>query len=191
MSKKMFARLGAILTALALALPAGAQELLAPKSAPVPYERPTLESETHWLTLALYHEARGETQEGIWAVAIAILNRVDHPDFPSTVGAVVRDGGEKIHACQFSFWCDGRSDEMKDRAAAARVQAIAKDAIAYWHSQPALRTFACPAHSYHVIGHALSPSAIRYFEKLSQTKLVGDHVFYCDRPESEESELTS
>ena len=38
---------------------------------------------------AVYGEARGEPYEGQVAVAAVILNRVEHPDFPDTVGGVI------------------------------------------------------------------------------------------------------
>jgi N-acetylmuramoyl-L-alanine amidase len=38
---------------------------------------------------AVYGEARGEPYEGQVAVAAVILNRVEHPDFPNTVGGVI------------------------------------------------------------------------------------------------------
>jgi len=38
---------------------------------------------------AVYGEARGEPYEGQVAVAAVILNRIEHPDFPDTVGGVI------------------------------------------------------------------------------------------------------
>jgi N-acetylmuramoyl-L-alanine amidase len=38
---------------------------------------------------AVYGEARGEPYEGQVAVAAVILNRVEHPEFPDTVGGVI------------------------------------------------------------------------------------------------------
>lgn len=61
------------------------------------------------LALALYHEARTEGIEGMQAVAAVVLNRVRHPEFPDDICAVVTDGGEQP-PCQFSWWCDGKSD---------------------------------------------------------------------------------
>ncbi|MEZ7171536.1 spore cortex-lytic enzyme [Sporosarcina sp. OR05] len=42
---------------------------------------------------AVYGEARGEPYEGQVAVAAVILNRVEHPDFPDTVGGVIFQPG--------------------------------------------------------------------------------------------------
>lgn len=45
------------------------------------------------LSNAVYGESRGEPYEGQVAVAAVILNRVEHPDFPDTVGGVIFQPG--------------------------------------------------------------------------------------------------
>lgn len=66
------------------------------------------------LALAMYWEARGEGLEGIIAVGWTVLNRVRSRHFPDTPCAVVYQGGEQA-PCQFSWWCDGRSDRPRER----------------------------------------------------------------------------
>ncbi len=63
------------------------------------------------LAQAIYHEARGEPEEGQWAVATVILNRVSSPRYPSNVCDVVFQNASLRNRCQFSFACDGQSDE--------------------------------------------------------------------------------
>ncbi len=75
-----------------------------------------LPSETHCLALNLYHEARGEDASGVVAVGNVVLNRVESKRFPSTVCKVVKQGGQRRYKCQFSWWCDGRSDKAKNKA---------------------------------------------------------------------------
>lgn len=65
------------------------------------------------LALAMYFEARSEGVEGMRAVGSVVLNRVESDEFPSSPCAVVHQGGE-TPPCQFSWWCDGRSDAPKD-----------------------------------------------------------------------------
>ena len=65
------------------------------------------------LALAMYWEARGEGTLGMQAVGSVVLNRVQHRNFPDTVCAVVFQGGE-APPCQFSWWCDGKSDRPRD-----------------------------------------------------------------------------
>jgi len=88
------------------------------------------ESEIDCLAKTIYFEARGEPQSGQRAVAAVVLNRVRSPDFPDTVCAVVHQGGEDTPDCQFSWWCDGLSDEPRDRKAWKKAQAIARVMLA-------------------------------------------------------------
>ena len=81
------------------------------------------------LALALYWEAKTEGPEGMRAVASVVLNRVAHPEFPDTVCAVVTQGGEQP-PCQFSWWCDGRSDQPTDARAWRLARQIAQAALA-------------------------------------------------------------
>jgi spore germination cell wall hydrolase CwlJ-like protein len=83
-----------------------------------------LDDELTCLALNIYFEARSEPMEGKLAVAHVVLNRVGSDRFPETICAVVRQGGERTrHRCQFSWWCDGQSDEPRNPAAwdAARL----------------------------------------------------------------------
>ncbi len=95
-------------------------DILATNSIPTAIvERPRFTPvEIKCLALNIYHEARGEPPEGQLAVAHVVLNRTSDTRFPNHVCDVVKDGGEKIrYRCQFSWWCDGRSDAATDRAA--------------------------------------------------------------------------
>ena len=63
------------------------------------------------LALNIYFEARGESEQGKRAVGHVVMNRLSHRKFPNSICAVVKQGGTKrLHRCQFSWWCDGRSD---------------------------------------------------------------------------------
>lgn len=78
--------------------------------------------EVEWLARNIYHEARGESWEGMLAVGVVTLNRVKSPDYPDTIEGVVKDYK------QFSWFWDGISDRVrnpkawrKSKAAAAEV----------------------------------------------------------------------
>lgn len=71
-------------------------------------------AEQRCLALAMYWEARGEGERGMLAVGSVVLNRVASRDFPNRACAVVRQGGESP-PCQFSWWCDGKSDVPRAR----------------------------------------------------------------------------
>jgi hypothetical protein len=81
------------------------------------------------LAEAVYFEARGETGAGQAAVAQVVLNRVRHPAFPKTVCGVVYQGA-KSHGCQFSFACDGRTEQAQEGAAWRRARQVAARALA-------------------------------------------------------------
>ncbi len=68
----------------------------------------------HCLALNVYWEARSGSPEDQRAVAHVTLNRVASPDFPGSVCAVVRQGGEARDRCQFSWRCDGKPDRPEN-----------------------------------------------------------------------------
>jgi spore germination cell wall hydrolase CwlJ-like protein len=85
------------------------------------FSAPKIESTGRFVTqaqrciaLAMYWEARGEGREGMVAVGSVVLNRVEDGRFPNTVCDVVYEGGE-TPPCQFSWWCDGKSDRPTQR----------------------------------------------------------------------------
>ncbi len=79
------------------------------------------------LTQAIYHEARGESETGQWAVANVIINRAMSKKYPSTLCGVVFQNAEKgFHRCQFTFACDGRSDMGTERKAWQRAAQMAE-----------------------------------------------------------------
>ena len=78
--------------------------------------------ETAFICLALntYHEAKNQSMIGQVATAQVVMNRVADSRYPNTVCEVVKQGpkykGSDIpvrHKCQFSWFCDGKSDEPR------------------------------------------------------------------------------
>lgn len=69
------------------------------------------EQAVHCLALNIYFEARGEPEDGRRAVAHVVLNRAADRRWPNTPCAVIAQGWpEAGPLCQFSWYCDGRSD---------------------------------------------------------------------------------
>jgi spore germination cell wall hydrolase CwlJ-like protein len=62
------------------------------------------------LALATYWESKGCSRADMTAVGWVVLNRIADPEFPDAVCPVVKEGGE-TPPCQFSWWCDGKSDQ--------------------------------------------------------------------------------
>jgi len=75
------------------------------------------------LALNVYHEARNQSLAGQVAVAQVTLNRVMDRRYPDTICGVVRqaitfDNGQPVrNQCQFSWYCDGKSDKPRNQGA--------------------------------------------------------------------------
>ncbi|GKV67931.1 spore cortex-lytic enzyme [Sporosarcina sp. NCCP-2716] len=62
------------------------------------------EDDLKLLANAVYGESRGEPYEGQVAVAAVILNRIEHPDFPNTVGGVIFQPGAFTAVSDGQIW---------------------------------------------------------------------------------------
>jgi spore germination cell wall hydrolase CwlJ-like protein len=83
------------------------------------------DDDVYCLAEAVYFEAGNQPVVGKVAVASVILNRVLAEEYPDTICDVVHQGPIREswkkdgtfhpikHKCQFSYWCDGRSDTPK------------------------------------------------------------------------------
>jgi len=80
------------------------------------------------LARTVYWEARGEGTVDMEAIANVVMNRLGHAGFPKTICSVVRQGQER-GSCQFSWWCDGRSDQAKEDESYATAKEIARKAL--------------------------------------------------------------
>ena len=76
----------------------------------------SLENDYHCLASNIYWESRNQSLGGKLAVGQVVLNRVDNKRFPDTICEVVKQtkfypsGKINLHDCQFSWYCDGKSD---------------------------------------------------------------------------------
>jgi len=91
--------------------------------------QPKDQAELECLAKTVYFEARGESEQGQRAVAAVVLNRVKSLEFPDTICEVAHQGGTDGKDCQFSWWCDGLSDEPKDVNAWIKAATIAREMI--------------------------------------------------------------
>lgn len=126
------------------------------------------DAEWRCLSEAIYFEARGETLEGQVAVAEVILNRVDSGIYPDSVCGVVKQNAHMPNACQFSYVCDGRPEEIGNVGAFAVAGKIARLLL---DGRP--RTLTGNATHYHA--DYVTP---RWARSLRQTTAIGDHIFY-------------
>lgn len=79
----------------------------------------------------VYYEARSSNRADRIAVADVVLNRVIDTRYPNTICEVVHQGRKnpngtmKRNMCQFSWYCDGKSDWPTDMDAWVDAQQIA------------------------------------------------------------------
>jgi len=97
--------------------------------------------EVFCLAQNIYHEARGEDLSGQVAVAHVTMNRVNSRKFPNTVCEVVyqaryskwwMERGKKVpirHKCQFSWYCDGKSDGIGDWDSFDNIAIVSREII--------------------------------------------------------------
>ena len=152
-------------------LPSPAERGLVTKvDLPALIEAAASEGDAEWecLTEALYFEARGEPLEGQIAVAEVILNRRDSGAYPNTVCGVVQQGTGEKWMCQFSYFCDGLSDEPRDRQAWNHLGRIARVML-----DGAPRELTQGAEFYHT--KAVDPY---WNDEFYQTAEIGAHLFY-------------
>jgi hypothetical protein len=137
---------------------AGAQEL----DGTLPLDTPLV-----CLARSIYFEARGQSDEELAAVGHVVMNRVRHSDFPDDICAVISEGGEEP-PCQFSWWCDGRSDVAANRREYDRAVRIARGILRGEVSDPTNG-----ANMFHNL--AASPGWAAAAEERAR---IGDQVFY-------------
>ena len=128
------------------------------------------------LALNIYHEAKGESELGQRAVAYVTLNRANDERYPSDICDVVyqarldKNGLPKRNQCQFSWYCDGRSDEPTDSEAYAQAKFVASVVInTYGNSfDPTMG-----ATMYHA--DSVNP---RWTSSFKETTEIENHIFY-------------
>lgn len=132
------------------------------------------EGERLCLTQAIYHEARGESVEGQWAVANIIINRAFSSRFPSTICGVVFQNADKgFHRCQFTFACDGKSDMGTERKAWNRAMRIADAAFAEFQKGDRPDVIPSTALYYHT--RSVAPQWSNTYREVAE---IGAHIFY-------------
>ena len=128
----------------------------------------------------IYFEARNEPFAGQFAVAMVTLNRVYDEKFPNTLCDVVYEGlhyasgHPKRDRCQFSWYCDGKVDDVKNKKAYMNAENVADLAI---ESYRAIKTKGLDitegARYYHT--YEVSPRWSKVYPVVGR---IGDHIFY-------------
>jgi len=132
-------------------------------------ERKERAAEESCLAIAIYFEARSESELGQKAIAKVIMNRVKNPAFPKTVCGVVYQNAKKGSNCQFSFACDGLADQPKPGYAWEQAKRIASEAMA---GELGITQIKGATH-YHA--DYVNP---RWSSMLKRLGKIGRHIFY-------------
>ena len=143
---------------------------------------PATEKAIECLALNIYHEARNESTIGQASVAWVVINRVQSDKFPDSVCGVVYEAryskwwkeahGKNVplrHQCQFSWYCDGKSDRVYEWDKFEEARSIAYSVL--MNKTPADPTNG--ALWYHA--DYVNPSWANDYTK---TAKIGTHIFY-------------
>jgi len=134
------------------------------------------EKDSFCLARAIYYEAGNQSPIGKEAVAMVIINRVNHKRYPSSICKVVRQSTNVLGTpvCQFSYWC---FDNEKPKGKMWEVsQEIARRVLTnYWDRDIISK-----------LDSAIYYHADYVKPKWRHSKLflgkIGVHKFYADQP---------
>ena len=140
------------------------------------------QQEAYCLAQNVYFEARNQPAAGQMAVMSVTINRVNDERFPNTVCGVVYEGpsrpswkgtGEMIpvrNRCQFSWYCDGKSDEISDEDTFSDILLLSEMVISGTMSIMDITEGATHYHADYV-----RPA---WAETKTKTIEIEDHIFY-------------
>ena len=144
------------------------------------------------MALNIYYESRSDNLAGQYAVADVVLNRMHDDRYPNTVCEVIQQGPTKEswktkqdpelpdedrvfnpirHKCQFSWYCDGKSDDPKDETGWVQAQYVA-GAILYSDKYRGITEGATHYHATYV------KPKWRFDRGMNHIGRIGSHIFY-------------
>jgi len=144
------------------------------------------------MALNIYYESRSDNLAGQYAVADVVLNRVQDSRYPNSVCEVVHQGPVREswktkqdpdlpeserkynpirHKCQFSWYCDGKSDDPRNETGWAQAQYVA-GAIMYSGKYRGMTEGATHYHATYV------KPKWRFDRGMNHIGRIGAHIFY-------------
>lgn len=174
----LFQKAGSVLSIASIAL---AAQVAASTSTGYGVHSPMEEMNRQFICLAknIYFEARSESELAQRAVGWVTLNRVNDSRYPNTICEVVHQGqqdaaGNMIrHRCQFSWYCDGRSDEPTEIAEWNNAMRIAFMVIGNYGNFPDPVEGAFMYHADYVDPH--------WSDSYARVTRIDSHIFYKDK----------
>ena len=123
-----------------------------------------------------YFEARSDGYASVMGVTNVVLNRKEDYRYPDTICEVVyqaktdRKGNPLRNQCQFSWYCDGKADTMKNKVLKEKVEIVVRETLALWYSNIDITEGATHYHAKYV-----NPV---WAKTLNYTTQIGTHKYY-------------
>ena len=147
------------------------------------------EESANCLALNMYHESRNQGTAGVLGVTAVVYNRVNDKRFPNTICGVIKQGPIREswktkktsdpydavyypikNRCQFSWYCDGKSDTPYDKK---RYNELLKFAYIIMNDEISFIDITDGALFYHADN--IRPS---WAKTKKRTTKIGNHIFY-------------
>ena len=128
-------------------------------------------SELKCLADNIYFEGRNQPWIGQVAIGQVTLNRAKNHSFPKTICEVVKQG-YGFRKCQFSWYCDGRSDIPREKIAYSNSLKVAMFVLS--ESFPDVTA---GSHWYHAV-YINKPF---WAHRMKETVRINDHIFYASK----------
>ena len=134
------------------------------------------EEQLQCMALNIYHEARSDSALGQEAVGMVTMNRVYSDKYPDTICDVVYQshlnsrGNPIRNKCQFSWYCDGKSDVPRDKVKFEEAMTNAKWVMNNYGSERDITGGAVMYHASYV-----NPYWSKAYTKTSR---IESHIFY-------------
>ena len=137
--------------------------------------------DTYCMAFNIYHESRSENLAGKFAVADVVMNRVNDRRYPDNICTVIYEAEMKPswrdpevlvparNRCQFSWYCDGKSDEPTETDAWNESILVAHQSI-YEGRMQGLTEGATHYHTVYIEPYWAS--------SLDLIGHIGSHIFY-------------
>ena len=146
-------------------------------------------TQTYCLAQNIFFEAGNQSLEGMAAVADVTINRVESSRYPNTICDVVKQGlkhpsgNMKRNKCQFSWYCDGKSDaipvdtlNMGINEAWKNSQHIASSMLIEYNLRKT-NWLGITEGSTHYHAHYVVPNWIND-NGMKRIRQIGSHIFY-------------
>lgn len=135
-------------------------------------------NEVYCMAQNIYFEAGNQPLAGKIAVAQVVLNRLEHPNYPTTMCEVIYQAkwkenwlGNQVpirHQCQFSWFCDGKSDDPVDSPTWMNSLKVAADVVQGKYGD--ITEGSTHYHSIYVNPY--------WADSLNETVVINEHIFY-------------